>query len=355
MQVQADVLRGRREGPPPRGFTLVEIMVAVAIIGLLAMLLVPSLGRAREHALSGRCKANLRQLWEVFHDGQSLHLPAPGGWVALVTGRGAEGLLKCPKDSLEGTSGGRVVVCGGNVQEIPPPSSNRFNDPPEHNTIIYTYTEQAGYVLPAPVRVNITQPGRYASSGSLTPGTIPGGTMVDCQYLMFDPVGSTNTYSSGSITLGGEILGVICMTSEMDASDAVLGRSGTINATGQSGARGYEMGAEIVSLESDLRTYTIHNYHSTFPGEHIRILSVPGGMASYGMNKLVPEISARPDQLLLLDYGRIIVDIEQDAEGKQLRHLALRHLGRSNGVSADGSVRSYAPEELQADAPVWPP
>ena len=45
-----------------RGFTLVEIMIVVAIISLLALLAVPAWASARERAITAQCLNNLRQL-----------------------------------------------------------------------------------------------------------------------------------------------------------------------------------------------------------------------------------------------------------------------------------------------------
>jgi prepilin-type N-terminal cleavage/methylation domain-containing protein/prepilin-type processing-associated H-X9-DG protein len=66
---------GRLSRCMPRGFTLLELLVAIAIIAILAALLFPVYASAREAARKATCQSNLRQVGMAFamyvtdHDG----------------------------------------------------------------------------------------------------------------------------------------------------------------------------------------------------------------------------------------------------------------------------------------------
>jgi len=96
-----------------RGFTLVELLVVITVIGLLVALLIPAVGAARESARNSACMSNLRQ----FGIGLTQYADKFGyycsgamdwrrdgcvtevGWVAdLVTAGIAPGQMLCPSN-----------------------------------------------------------------------------------------------------------------------------------------------------------------------------------------------------------------------------------------------------------------
>lgn len=78
------------------GFTLVESLVAIGIIGVLLGLTLPAVQRARESALRAGCLNNLRQIGIALHHFHAIHrqfppldsnAPDPNailGWMPLI-------------------------------------------------------------------------------------------------------------------------------------------------------------------------------------------------------------------------------------------------------------------------------
>ncbi|MCR9200994.1 MAG: DUF1559 domain-containing protein [Planctomycetaceae bacterium] len=64
-----------------RGFTLLELMMVIAIIAILIALLLPAIQQAREQARKRQCINNLMQIGLALHSYQTLHTMLPSGCV----------------------------------------------------------------------------------------------------------------------------------------------------------------------------------------------------------------------------------------------------------------------------------
>jgi len=325
-------------------FTLAEMLIVIGIVALLMAILLPSVGRAREQANLVLCQNNMKKIYDVMalagtKPGSSPNdLPGAGAWVSLVEKENCMANLVCPcDDKRDGKTANQPIGSVIRFLGEPPPSA-RFGIN-ESNTLITCFRERSAYTLPADVTVNETPQGAA--------GSIPAGTVVDSFFLIFDPVGGSEGRANGTITFGGEILGIIYLDQALDHTDPILGPSGTVYPTGQR-FRGLEPGQGSVKIAADRQTLVVSELYSHGTGEQVRVIVEQGGLTSYAMNSWAGGNWGRSDQILLVEYNKSIADLSTSnrAPDDLAGCLVPRHRGKLNVLYNHGGFEILTAREL---------
>lgn len=157
----------------------------------------------------------------------------------------------------------------GNVQFLATPPAAVYRNALESDSRIVLFRERGSFLLTADLVVDEIGTGAVDQDTDLTPGLLPGGTLVD-SYLFHQDGTTENTLDrSGSATFSKPIIGVIVRQESGDetlsASDPILGHPGTIY-PGELGdthqnphrGRGLEFGnLDMIAVSPDRLTLTL--------------------------------------------------------------------------------------------------
>jgi prepilin-type N-terminal cleavage/methylation domain-containing protein len=108
------------------GFTLVEMLVVIAVVGVLIGLLIPVLATARKNAAKSRCANNLEQMkrfLDTYIAEYDATMPETGGWMNRInpeTGSGSE-VFRCPSEDPN-----VAVTYSANENVMSPSSDNEI-------------------------------------------------------------------------------------------------------------------------------------------------------------------------------------------------------------------------------------
>ncbi len=296
------------------GFTLVELLVVITIIGILMSLLLPAVQASREAARSATCKNNLHNIGIAFkrrNENNSTPI-SPGRWASeLAPYLGEEtDVYICPSASDDEES----VSLGSEVGKI-------------------LLTRYPGGTIEIPL-----EPGIHVKVQNGTYPNMP----YDMHFEWGDAGGDWDDVALHFELVGGQVEITII------ENDRGPNPTPAVQAAGS-------FGTEVFAPDGTLVTSVGQGDMPGAKGQY------SPGPAMYGMNNRAHRLQRDPHKILIIDYKKLLASVVlPDGVDVFDDEVAPRHVGLVNVLHYDGHVSPMSPDKINPNVPaihdeLWKP
>jgi prepilin-type N-terminal cleavage/methylation domain-containing protein/prepilin-type processing-associated H-X9-DG protein len=328
-----------------RGFTLVELLVVITIIGVLVALLMPAVQATRETARKAQCANNLHNLGIAYTNDREKHVNSPkgfaaGAWITTLNPyvSAQSTFFKCPDDNEKG--GGGMVS----------------------NYTFYCVETKLKFVLGdgfySMVCNDLNKP--------LNQYGVPQWTKYPqtwLQYLWTKPLNpQAYVIACDDLASRDDLLDVVILV-DYDADGKCFGIFDWSNTSGASDYYLYDPSGQVVT---DVNGAPCHKFHA---GQKWYFGSGP--QSSYAVNGQISHFLQDSQKILLVEYAKNppVADVVYTAASGQpdldntteaMRNSPVwggwgasraRHFGMMNVLYADGRVVASTPAAINPSMP----